>query len=147
MGYRNIKKQKNLFLFFKLRIFIFQCPGTTHITNFTKMPHMLVRCLPCTYTSWKWKIRSSQHCESIRPFSKSQLIQSAIGSLARKRDYKREVSVVRQGTGVKFLLISVNSAYGNVQILLVRPLLLCNARPIIGGWGAREFLSGIFHPT
>ena len=39
MGYRNIKKQKNLFLFFKLRILIFQCPGTTHITNFTRMPH------------------------------------------------------------------------------------------------------------
>ena len=38
MGYRNIKKQINLFLFFKLRIFIFQCPGTTHITNFTRMP-------------------------------------------------------------------------------------------------------------
>ena len=41
MGYRNIKKQKNLFFFFKLRILIFQCPGTTHITNFTRMPHML----------------------------------------------------------------------------------------------------------
>ena len=40
MGYRNIKKQINLFLFFKLRIFIFQCPGTTHITNFTRMPHI-----------------------------------------------------------------------------------------------------------
>ena len=40
MGYRNIKKQKNLFLFFKLRISIFQCPGTTHITNFTIMPQL-----------------------------------------------------------------------------------------------------------
>ena len=40
MGYRNIKKQINLFLFFKLTIFIFQCPGTAHITNFTRMPHM-----------------------------------------------------------------------------------------------------------
>ena len=38
MGYRNIKKQKKLFFFFKLRILIFQCPGTTHITNFTRMP-------------------------------------------------------------------------------------------------------------
>ena len=38
MGYRNIKKQKNIFFLSKLRILIFQCPGTTHITNFTRMP-------------------------------------------------------------------------------------------------------------
>ena len=42
MGYRNIKKQINLFLFFKLWIFIFQSPGTTHITNFTRMPLLVV---------------------------------------------------------------------------------------------------------
>ena len=47
MGYRNIKKQKNLFLFFKLRILIFQCPGTTHITNFTRMPRM------CSVAEWE----------------------------------------------------------------------------------------------
>ena len=41
MGYRNIKKQKKLIFLFKLRILIFQCPGTTHITNFTRMPHAL----------------------------------------------------------------------------------------------------------
>ena len=38
MGYRNIKKQKKLIFLFKLRILIFQCPGTTRITNFTRMP-------------------------------------------------------------------------------------------------------------
>ena len=42
MGYRNIKKQKKLFLFFKLRILIFQCPGTTRITNFTRMHQLYI---------------------------------------------------------------------------------------------------------
>ena len=42
MGYRNIKKQKKLIFLFKLRILIFQCPGTTHITNCTRMPPMMM---------------------------------------------------------------------------------------------------------
>ena len=46
MGYSNIKKQKKLFFFFKLRILIFQCPGTTHITNFTRMPLQCVSTVP-----------------------------------------------------------------------------------------------------
>ena len=33
------KKQTKLKYFFKLRILVFQCPGRTHITNFTRMPH------------------------------------------------------------------------------------------------------------
>ena len=32
------KKQTKLEYFVILRILIFQCPGTTHITNFTRMP-------------------------------------------------------------------------------------------------------------
>ena len=43
MGYRNIKKQKKLIFLFKLRILIFQCPGTTHITNFTRMPQLKLK--------------------------------------------------------------------------------------------------------
>ena len=35
------KKQTKLEYFVILRILIFQCPGTTHITNFTRMPHQL----------------------------------------------------------------------------------------------------------
>ena len=43
------KKQTKLKYFFKLRILVFQCPGRTHITNFTRMPlelgllHVLVK--------------------------------------------------------------------------------------------------------
>ena len=32
-------KSKKIEYFFKLRILIFQCPGVTHITDFTRMPH------------------------------------------------------------------------------------------------------------
>ena len=32
------KKQTKLKYFFKLRILVFQCPGRTHVTNFTRMP-------------------------------------------------------------------------------------------------------------
>ena len=38
--YQFYKNAPSLFFFFKLRILIFQCPGTTHITNFTRMPHL-----------------------------------------------------------------------------------------------------------
>ena len=34
------KNQPIFILSFKLMILFFQCPGTTHITNFTRMPHV-----------------------------------------------------------------------------------------------------------
>ena len=34
------KKPTKLKYFLKLRILVFQCPGRTHITNFTRMPHI-----------------------------------------------------------------------------------------------------------
>ena len=34
------KKQTKLEYFVILRILVFQCPGITHITNFTRIPHM-----------------------------------------------------------------------------------------------------------
>ena len=39
-------KSKTIEYFFKLRILIFQCPGVTHITDFTRMPHlwMMIKC-------------------------------------------------------------------------------------------------------
>ena len=37
------KSKPNLNILFKLRILVFQCPGRTHITNFTRMPHLLFK--------------------------------------------------------------------------------------------------------
>ena len=57
----------------------------------------------------------------------------------------------RYGTSLqlKFLLISVNCAYGRVQILPAWAILLCNARPIIGGCRgvSSEDRPYIIHPT
>ena len=69
MGYRNIKKQKNLFFFFKLRILIFQCPGTTHITNFTRMPllHHRGQVLGKKLSNEVFSGAATNHCPHLPP--------------------------------------------------------------------------------
>ena len=61
------KNRAKVMYFIKLAILIFGCPGNTHVTNFTRMPHMHYRCMR-TVLSGEGLVQTHQDIRFYKPF-------------------------------------------------------------------------------